>query len=72
MRVALLAAAASSDAPVSTPDGLAAFMKQDFALRAKLIKDQGVKLESPTRWGLSKNRDIPRGKQPAKITIEGH
>lgn len=38
-------AAASIDAPVSTPDSLAAFMKQDFALWDKLIKDQGIRLE---------------------------
>lgn len=38
-------AAASIDAPTSTPDGLATFMKQDFALWDKLIKDQGIKLD---------------------------
>ncbi len=38
-------AAASIDAPVSTPDSLAAFLKQDFALWDKLIKDQGLKLD---------------------------
>ena len=38
-------AAASIDAPVSTPDSLAAFLKQDFALWDKLIKTQGLKLD---------------------------
>lgn len=37
--------AASIHAPVSTPDSLAAFMKQDFALWDKLIKDQGIWLD---------------------------
>jgi tripartite-type tricarboxylate transporter receptor subunit TctC len=38
-------AAASIDAPVSTPDSLAAFLKKDFELWDKLIKAQGIKLD---------------------------
>jgi tripartite-type tricarboxylate transporter receptor subunit TctC len=38
-------AAASIDAPVSTPDSLAAFLKKDFELWDKLIKEQSLKLD---------------------------
>ena len=38
-------ASASIDAPASTPDTLAAFLKQDFAVWDKLIKTQNIRLE---------------------------
>ena len=38
-------ASTSIDTPVSTPDSLAAFLKKDFAVWDKLIKDQGIRLE---------------------------
>jgi tripartite-type tricarboxylate transporter receptor subunit TctC len=38
-------AAASIDAPVSTPDSLTAFLKKDFDPWDKLIKDQGLRIE---------------------------
>ena len=38
-------ATTSIDAPVSTPDTLAAFLKKDFAVWDKLIKAQGIRLD---------------------------
>ena len=38
-------ATASIDAPVSTPDTLAAFLKRDFEVWDKLIKAQGIRLD---------------------------
>ena len=38
-------AATSIDAPVGTPDTLGAFLKQDFAVWDKLIREQNIRLE---------------------------